>query len=82
MQTQVVHLRLSGEDIKTLDSFGEVLSRQAVAVLFLHAALEAVRENPDSVKFPPVFAVVAAAPDTTRMELNDGISPPIKRRTK
>jgi hypothetical protein len=69
VQTKLLHLRLGKDETETLDRLaGNVLSRQQVAVMIMSAALAAVREDPDKLKFPPLFTVATErTPDTERI---------------
>ena len=55
-----IRLRLIEEDKQTLDDLnpGGVLKVVDVASVLLHAACQAIRENPEYVGFPPAFQVI------------------------
>lgn len=69
MQTVQLKVRIDGDDAKILDSLaGSLFSRNNMAAMLLHAAVEAVRENPDALKFPPAFTI---GDPPAGLELND-----------
>ena len=58
MQAIQINPRVSSDDAKVLDGLGgSIFSRNQIATMLLHAAIEAVRDNPDALKFPPAFSV-------------------------
>ena len=61
MQTKLVNLRLSEDEIKALDKLaGKALNRQAVARMLLIAAIEAVELNQGRLDLPPRLSVSPA----------------------
>lgn len=58
MQTVQIKLRVPPDDAKFLDDLaGQLFSRNDMATMLLHAAVNAVRDNPDALKFPPTLIV-------------------------
>ena len=59
MKNTQVNLRIDDDMIATLDQMaGKALNRQAIARMFLIAAIEAVQNNGGRINLPPRFAVV------------------------
>ena len=53
-----MHLRLPNEDLSVLDSLADnVLSRQQVATMLLHGAVESIKNNGGKIQMPPRFRV-------------------------
>ena len=58
MTNTQVNLRIDDDMIATLDQMaGKALNRQAIARMFLIAAIEAVQANGGRINLPPKFAV-------------------------
>ena len=54
----MLHIRLPADDLAVLDALANnILSRQQVATMLLHAAVEAVQANSGKVHLPPKFNV-------------------------
>lgn len=77
METIQVNVRVPSDDREILDSLaGSLFSRNDMAAMLLHAAVAAVRENPNALKFPPSFTITDPPSGNA---LNDA---PPKKRTK
>ena len=71
MTNTQVNLRIDDDMIATLDQMaGKALNRQAIARMFLIAAIEAVQHNCGRINLPPRFAVVNE-PDLIPARLNE-----------
>ena len=65
MTNTQVNLRIDDDMIATLDQMaGKALNRQAIARMFLIAAIEAVQANGGRINLPPKFAVHEESPFT------------------
>ena len=73
VKPEQIRIRVPTDDVSTLDELaGSILSRTDVATMLLHAAIEAVRQNPTALKFPPAF-VISIPPANPK--LNDKSKP-------
>ena len=80
MTTQQLRINLPKTDLEALDRIAHgMLSRQAIAGMLLHAAIEAVLENPSALRFPPVFSVGNPIENGTALVMND---PPPRYKPK
>ena len=60
MQTKPLNIRILPEEAEVLDKIaGDMFTRQKLASILLKAAIRAVRDNPERLRFPPVFSVAA-----------------------
>jgi hypothetical protein len=60
MQTKPLNIRILPEEAEVLDKLaGDMFTRQKLASILLKAAIRAVRDNPERLRFPPVFSVAA-----------------------
>ncbi len=58
MQTKPLNIRILPEEAEVLDKIaGDMFTRQKLASILLKAAIKAVRNNPERLRFPPVFSV-------------------------
>ena len=72
VETIQVKIRIPIDDAKFLDKLrGALLTRNDMATMLLHAAVDAVREEPDRLKFPPRLHVAAGAEIGTHYALNE-----------
>jgi hypothetical protein len=64
MQTKPLNIRILPEEAEVLDKIaGDMFTRQKLASILLKAAIKAVRNNPERLRFPPVFSVVGIDDD-------------------
>jgi hypothetical protein len=64
MQTKPLNIRILPEEAEVLDKIaGDMFTRQKLASILLKAAIRAVRDNPERLRFPPVFSVAAIDDD-------------------
>lgn len=64
MQTKPLNIRILPEEAEVLDKIaGDMFTRQKLASILLKAAIKAVRNNPERLRFPPVLSVSAVNDD-------------------
>lgn len=72
MVKTLLHIRVPEDDAKELDRLaGQIFSRNDIAAVLLQAAIEAVRQDPDSLKFPPVLMIAGGSEVVERYTLNE-----------
>ena len=77
----MLHIRLPADDLSVLDALANnILSRQQVATMLLHAAVEAVQANGGRVHLPPKFTVANDEDSSSFAPASPRINQPTKKK--